>query len=287
MRILVFGRNGQIARCIAQEAAGVELITLDRQEADLMRAGVAQAAITSHAPDIVINAAAYTAVDKAEDDFDAAHRLNAVAPGEMADAAKNAGANFIHISTDYVFDGAATAPYVETDTTNPVNVYGQTKLEGENAVLGAYEQAVILRTSWIFSDFGANFVKTMLRLSAEHDALNIVDDQVGGPTSARDIAKAILTIAAKKSRGAEGAGLYHYQGRPPSSWAQFAAKIFEIADLAVEISPTPTIKYPTPAERPLYSQLNCARIERDFGIAMPDWRIELRRTIHQLTNNQH
>ncbi len=285
MRILVFGRNGQIARCLAEEATGVDLITLDRHEADLMRAGVAQAAITNHKPDIVINAAAYTAVDKAEDDFDAAHRLNAVAPGEMAGAAKTIGAQFIHISTDYVFDGAAKMPYAETDTTNPVNVYGRTKLEGENAVLSVNEKAVILRTSWVFSEHGANFVKTMLRLGAEHDALNIVDDQTGGPTPARDIAKTILTIATKKNRGAEGAGLYHYQGRPPVSWSQFALKIFDHATLSVKINPTPTTEYPTPAQRPLYSQLNCARIERDFGIAMPDWRIELRRTVNLLSKS--
>ncbi|NOX83689.1 MAG: dTDP-4-dehydrorhamnose reductase [Alphaproteobacteria bacterium] len=282
MRIVVFGRNGQVARCL-QEEAGDGLVALSRNEADLMQEGAAQKAIAAHQPDIVINAAAYTAVDKAEEEQDAAAQVNANAPGEMALAAKAAGAQFIHLSSDYIFDGKSEAPYGETDAANPLNVYGQTKLAGEQAVLSAYPQAIIIRTSWVFSEFGDNFVKTMLRLGAGRDSLSIVADQIGGPTPARDIAKTLLTIAAKKHRGAPGEGIYHYQGAPTVSWAQFAGKIFDYAGLSVAVAPIPTTQYPTPATRPLNTHLNCGKIERDFGVAMPDWRVRLRQIIDTLS----
>ena len=277
MRILLFGKNGQVARSILEEAQSVHEIThLGSDKADLANPGIAQKAIADLRPEIVINATAYTAVDKAEEDESAANRLNAEAPAEMAKAAKEIGAHFIHISTDYVFDGKATAPYREDDLTNPLGVYGQTKLDGEDAVLSAYPEAIVIRTSWVFSAFGANFVKTMLRLAGERDTLNIVNDQIGGPTAARDIAHAILTIAGKKYRGAPGAGLYHYQGTPSVSWAEFAGKIFEIAGTMTTINPIPTKDFPTPAQRPLHTVLDCAKIERDFGLAPPDWRASLR-----------
>ncbi len=282
MRILLFGHNGQVARCL-QEEAGDELVALGRDAADLMQEGATQKAITAHQPDMVINAAAYTAVDKAEEEQNAAAQVNANAPGEMALAAKTAGAQFIHLSSDYVFDGKSEAPYAETDAANPLNVYAQTKLAGEQAVLSANPQAIIMRTSWVFSEFGDNFVKTMLRLGAERDSLSVVADQTGGPTPARDIAKALLAIAAKKHRGAPGEGLYHYQGAPTTSWAEFADKIFDYADLSVAVAPIATAQYPTPAERPLNTHLNCGKIERDFGVAMPDWRVRLRQIIDTLS----
>ncbi|MEM8934925.1 MAG: dTDP-4-dehydrorhamnose reductase [Pseudomonadota bacterium] len=283
MRMLIFGRNGQVARCLLEEAEGhAEAIALGRADADLSTPGAAAAAIQTHDPDVVVNAAAYTAVDKAEDDAASAQRLNADAPAEMALAAKAAAAQFIHLSTDYVFDGDTDGAYREDDTPNPLGVYGASKLAGEKAVLAAHNEAVIIRTSWVFCEYGGNFVKTMLRLSRERDGLSIVDDQVGGPTPARDIARAILTIAGKKYRGAPGNGVYHYQGAPAISWAAFANKIFEIAGRKTTVTPILTADYPTPAARPLHTVLDCARIERAFGLAPPDWRAELRPVITRL-----
>ncbi|PQA88672.1 dTDP-4-dehydrorhamnose reductase [Hyphococcus luteus] len=281
MRMLVFGKNGQVARAL--QAAGGETVTaLGRDKADLMHPGAAREAIAAHKPDLVINAAAYTAVDKAEEEEAAARRLNAGAPAEMAEAAQAAGVPFIHLSTDYVFDGKAEDRIAEDEETAPLNIYGATKREGEIAVGAAHGQAVILRTSWVFSEYGGNFVKTMLRLSESRDALSIVADQIGGPTEAGDIAKALLAIAGKKHRGAPGAGIYHFQGAPAVSWADFAEKIFDIAGRAVKVSHIKTEDYPTPAARPRYTVLDCAKIEREFGIGQPDWRESLRRVIDAL-----
>lgn len=285
MRILVFGKNGQVARALQNAAKGdVKLTALGRADCDLMKLGTASAAIAEAKPDIVINAAAYTAVDKAESEPQAAARLNTDAPAEIAAAVQIAGAQFIHLSTDYVFDGVSPERLHENDQTNPLNAYGATKRDGEIAVLAAHPDTIILRTSWVFSENGTNFVKTMLRLGNERDELSIVADQIGGPTDAYDIAAAILSIAAKKHRGAPGAGLYHFQGAPSVSWAAFATKIFDLANLDVKVSPIKTVDYQTPATRPLNTILDCAAIERDFGIAQPDWRIGLRRVIAALND---
>ncbi|MEM9619396.1 MAG: dTDP-4-dehydrorhamnose reductase [Pseudomonadota bacterium] len=283
MRILLFGYNGQVARCVREEARAAHDVTaLGSEEVDLMQPRAAETAIAVNQPDIVINAAAYTAVDRAEEEKDAAMRLNKDAATEMARAARVVGAPFIHISTDYVFDGRNDAPYREDDPTSPLNIYGASKLNGEQEVLAENDNAIVIRTSWVFSEFGGNFVKTMLRLAGERDALNIVDDQIGGPTAARDIARTLLTIAEKKHRGAPGEGVYHYQGTPAVSWADFASKIFDIADKTVAVAPIATTEFPTPAARPLRTILDCARIERDFGVAQPDWRISLRQVIEAL-----
>lgn len=281
MRILIFGKNGQVARAL-KDIASEDVIALGRDDADLVQPGAAKGAIAARQPDIIINASAYTAVDKAESEEAAAHRLNCAAPEEMAIAAAKTETPFIHISTDYVFDGTAEGKLDENAAVNPLNVYGRTKCEGERAVLKANPDAIILRTSWVFSEYGGNFVKTMLRLGAEREELTIVADQKGGPTAAADIARAIIAIAGKKHRGAPGAGLYHFQGAPAASWADFAEKIFEIAKLPVKVSHIKTKDYPTPAARPLNTVLDCAKIERDFGIGQPDWRTELRRVIAAL-----
>lgn len=286
MRILIFGENGQVARCLSEEAGAHKVVVKGRDAADLMSPGAARAAVEDAAPDAVINAAAYTAVDKAEEERKAARRLNAEAVGEIAGAAHKAGAAFIHLSTDYVFDGAADAPYKEDDAPNPLNIYGATKRAGEAAAMEAHPDCIILRTSWVFSEYGGNFVKTMLRLSATREALNIVSDQTGGPTYARDIARAALAIAGKKHRGAPGSGPYHFQGAPTVSWADFAARIFEIAGLACAVRPIPTADYPTPAQRPLRTVLDCSKIERDFGVGQPDWRIGLRQTLTALQSKE-
>ncbi|WP_425410096.1 dTDP-4-dehydrorhamnose reductase [Hyphococcus sp.] len=287
MRILVFGKNGQVARAlddVAGDSGG--LIFLGRAEADLTNEGAAQRTIAEHEPQIVVNAAAYTAVDKAETDTAAAQRLNADAPKEMAAACASNAIPFIHISTDYVFNGDAEDHLAESAPPDPRNVYGRSKLDGEAAVLEMNPDALILRTSWVFSEYGANFVKTMLRLSDNRKELSIVSDQIGGPTDAHDIARAILAIAGKKYRGAPGRGVYHFQGAPAVSWADFAKKIFEIANAEVAVAPIPTSEYPTAAARPLHTVLDCAKIERDFGIGQPDWRVGLRRVLAALRNKE-
>ena len=282
MRILLFGRNGQVARCLRDEAGSFALSALGGADCDLTISGAGAEAVGRAGPDIVINAAGYTAVDKAETEKNLAMRLNAHAPAELAAAARGAGARFIHLSTDYIFDGASREAYEENADTAPLNIYGQSKREGEIAVLAAAPDAVIIRTSWVFSEYGANFVKTMLRVAGERDEISIVDDQIGGPTPARDIARAILAIAVKIHRGAGGDGVYHYQGTPAISWAEFAEKIFELSGRDVVVRRIPTSDFPTPAKRPLHTVLNCARIERDFGLAPPDWRMSLRPVLERL-----
>lgn len=199
MRILIFGENGQVAQCLSDKTSVSHKISVKgRNEVDLTQPGAAKNAIEAFSPDAVINAAAYTAVDKAEDETETAYRLNADAVNEIAAAAHAAQASFIHVSTDYVFDGASRTAYKEDDQTNPLNVYGASKLAGEDAAIDAHPDCVILRTSWVFSEYGGNFVKTMLRLGADRETLNVVADQTGGPTYARDIAKTAIAIAGKK-----------------------------------------------------------------------------------------
>jgi len=282
MRILLFGKRGQAARCIRDAARDVDLISLGSADCDLSKPGAGANAIAGHKPDVVINAAAYTAVDKAETERTLAERLNAKAPGELAAAAARTNARLIHLSTDYVFDGQADTAYDELSATNPVNWYGATKLAGETTVLAAAPDAIVLRTSWVFSEYGANFVKTMLRLGREKPVLDIVGDQFGGPTPAAEIAKTVLRIAAKLQRGAGGRGVYHFQGRPSASWADFAKSIFQYAGLETRVREIATAEFPTAAARPARTILDCARIERDFGVAPPDWRSEARRVVAAL-----
>ncbi len=281
--MLVFGKNGQVARCLRDEAGAIELMSLGSTDCNLMIPGAGAKALRDAAPNIIVNASGFTAVDKAEMERAAARRLNADAPAELAAAARTIGARFMHLSTDYVFDGASDDDYDEASAVGPLNVYGQTKHEGEIAVLAAAPDAVILRTSWVFSEYGSNFVKTMLRAGAAGAELKVVDDQIGGPTPARDMARAVVAIASKIYRGAAGAGVYHYQGTPAVSWAAFAEKIFDIAQMDVSIQKVPTTEYGAPAQRPRRTILDCARIERDFGIAQPDWRGALRPVVKALS----
>ncbi len=285
--ILVFGQNGQVARELARQA---EVTALGRAQADLMTQGAAEAAIAAHRPTLVINAAAWTAVDKAEEETTAATRLNTTAPGEMARACAARGIPFLHVSTDYVFDGSGTHPRAETEATAPLNAYGRGKLAGEAAVHAAGGPHAILRTSWVFSAFGANFVKTMLRLGATRDHLTIVADQIGGPTPAADIAATLLQMGAAMQADTQAhaeastlGGLYHYAGAPETSWAGFAREIFAQAGLSVTVEDIPTSDYPTPAQRPLNSRLNCAKLAADFGISQPAWPEGLARVLKDMT----
>ena len=272
MKVLVFGRTGQVAT----ELARFDGVTcLGRDQADLTDPGACEAMIAETDADAVINAAAYTAVDRAEEDRDTAMIVNAMAPTAMAAAAAARGLPFVQISTDYVFDGTGDSPWQPGDATGPLGVYGASKLGGERGVAGAGGIYASLRTSWVFSAHGANFVKTMLRLGADRDALSIVADQIGGPTPARDIAAACMTMARALQDDKELFGTYHFSGQPAVSWADFARVIFAQADMDVTVSDIPTADYPTPAARPLNSRLDCSGTTDAFGVPAPDWRAGL------------
>lgn len=279
--LVVFGRTGQVARELARLAPEARLV--GRDEADLTDPAACAALIRAARPAAVINAAAYTAVDRAESDADTARRVNAEAPGAMARACAGLGIPFLHISTDYVFDGSGDAPRAEDAPTGPLGVYGQTKLDGERAIAAAGGQWAVMRTAWVFSAHGTNFVKTMRRLGAERARLTIVADQVGGPTPAADIAAALLVMARAMIADPAKGGLYHFAGAPDVSWAGFARAIFARSGLSPEVVDIPTSAYPTPARRPLNSRLDCAAISRDFGIPRPDWRAGLDRVLQELS----
>ncbi len=270
--ILVFGQSGQVAT----ELATYDGVTcLSRAEADLTDPAACAAAIAQHAPKAVINAAAYTAVDKAEEDQETAQAVNGAAPIAMAEACKTLGIPFVHISTDYVFDGSGETPWQPTDATGPLGAYGATKVAGEDGIRAAGGTFAILRTSWVFSAHGNNFVKTMLRLGAERDALTIVADQIGGPTSAQSIAAACMTIAEQLQADAGKSDTYHFAGQPNVSWADFAREVFAQANITCDVTDIPTSAYPTAAKRPHNSRLDCAATAETFGIALPDWRKDL------------
>ena len=283
MRLLVFGQTGQVATELQRAVpAGWDALFLGRNEADLEDPAQCAAAIRNAMPDAVIIAAAYTAVDKAEDDEELTFRINAEAPGAMADAANDLDIPILHISTDYVFDGCGNSPFRPTNPTAPLGIYGATKLAGEEAIAEAGGKWLVLRTSWVFSGHGANFVGTMLRLGAERDSLNVVGDQIGGPTPAGAIAAALLECA-KAMVGGQAGGIYHFAGAPFVSWAEFARVIMSQAKLDCRIDAIPTSGYPTPAKRPQNSRLDCASLEQDFGILQPDWRAALPQVISELS----
>ena len=283
MKVLVFGHSGQVATELrALDGNGVEIIALDRAAADLTDPAACAAAIDAHAPDAVINAAAYTAVDKAESDRATAGLINAQAPAAMARACAARDIPFVSISTDYVFSGAGSDPWKPGDPTDPQGVYGATKRDGEVAIEAAGGRYAVLRTSWVVSAHGNNFVKTMLRLGAERDALTIVADQIGGPTGAAEIARACVTIARTLASEPEKSGIYHFSGAPDTSWADFARTIFDQAGLTCTVTDIPSTDYPTPAKRPLNSRMDCGTTHTAFGITRPDWRESLTQIIAQL-----
>lgn len=281
MTILVFGKTGQVATEL-QTLGGPLVTALGRDQADLTDPQACAAAIRDANPTVVINAAAWTAVDKAESEEAAAQIVNGDAPAAMAAACAELGIPLVHISTDYVFDGSGTTPFKPDDPTAPLGAYGRTKLAGEDAVRSAGCPYAILRTSWVFSAHGANFVKTMLRLGSERDSLTIVADQIGGPTSARSIAAACMTIADQLLCDQSKSGTYHFSGAPDVSWADFARAIFERAGLDCAVTDIPTSDYPTPAVRPLNSRMDCSSTEAVFGVSRPDWQAELDLVLNDL-----
>lgn len=279
MKILVTGANGQLGKCLADvfQASEHDFVFADRALVDLSEPEHICQKLDNLKPDFVINAAAYTAVDKAEAEPELAQLINASSPEAIALWCSANKAGFIHVSTDYVFDGTATRPYVETDSVNPTSVYGKTKLAGEIAVLQAYPAAIIIRTAWVFSEYGSNFVKTMLRLGAQRDELKVVADQVGCPTYAGDIAAAIKDIVLKVADSGRDGGVYHFCGDKAVSWFEFAQQVFAAAKehgvllKDVVVQPIPTSEYPTPARRPAFSVLSTAKMLDSFGVLPSDW----------------
>ena len=280
LRILQFGRTGQVGLEVLARAPlrGHRVTALGRDIVDLADpAQVARAMSAVEDADVVINGAAYTAVDKAESEPDLAMRVNAESVAAIAEACAAHGTPLIHLSTDYVFDGTKAAPYVETDATNPLSVYGRSKLAGEAAVRARHPKHVILRTSWVYSPFGTNFLKTMLKLGAEREELRIVDDQLGSPTAAGDIAQVCLEIAeqAAERQSRMAWGIYHYAAAGETTWRRFAEAIFAAAGAwahsKAKVTPITTAQYPTPARRPLNSRLDCSKIARDLGVRPRPW----------------
>lgn len=283
MNVLMFGATGQVALEVQRRApAGVVVQAMGRDVVDLSDAGACAELVLGSEADVVLNAAAWTAVDRAEGEEAAALAVNGAAPTAMARAAARRGLPFVQISTDYVFDGAGERAFRPGDATGPLGAYGRTKLAGEHGVRAAGGRHVILRTSWVVSAHGNNFVKTMLRLGASRESLNVVADQIGGPTPAAAIADALFVMAGALKGGHKG-GTYHFAGAPDASWADFARAIMAQAGLACVVKDIPSSEYPTPAQRPLNSRLDCTATQQDFGIARPDWQAGLAEIIKELS----
>jgi len=282
-QLLILGAQGQVGRALVTRArqAGIRCDALGRLECDVVDwVGVERVVKPGH---VVVNCAAYTAVDRAEAEAEAAYRVNSVGAGNVAAACAANGVPLVHLSTDYIFDGESEKPAREDDPPRPLNVYGQSKLAGEIAVRQRLKAHIILRSSWIFSAHGQNFVKTILRLANTQSPLRVVDDQIGGPTSADDVVKAILDILActAKSDFAQW-GTYHFAGAPPASWCEFARVIVAQSGSGAVVVPIATMDHRSPARRPLNSVLDCSRISRVFGIQQPDWRAALGNVLEAL-----
>lgn len=287
-KILVTGSNGQLGWEIAQAASTFpefEFVFVDRNAMDLSMPSEIESVINLFAPHAIINAAAYTAVDKAETEKDIAHIINAEAVEKLATISKNRNIPFITYSTDYVFSGNATSPYLTDTQLAPVNYYGQTKAEGEQMAIAANPNTIIIRTSWVFSSHGNNFVKTMMRLMKDRDALNIVGDQKGRPTFAKDLALASIQILESINEGKTISGIYHYANTGETTWFGFAEKIKEYAGIECDLTAITSDQFPTPAKRPAYSVLDTQKIEKELGIVIPHWETALKQCIHQLTHS--
>ena len=294
MRVLITGAQGQVGQELMRSAPPLwDVHGLGSSELDISDASQVMASVQALQPQLIINAAAYTAVDKAETDSACAHAVNHLGAENLAKAAQNLDCPLLHISTDYVFSGEHTQPYAEQDAPAPNSVYGESKWLGEQAINELCTQHIILRTSWVFGLHGNNFVKTMLRLAQERDALSIVSDQIGGPTSARSIAQALWQIAQHyQTNGTCAWGTYHFSGAPTCSWYDFATEIFSQAATSQLITKIPTLKpintsdYPTPAQRPAYSVLDNTKLNQQLNIAQSDWKNELNLMLCALKDTQ-
>lgn len=280
MKILVTGSNGQLGNEIAQLAPSYSdsnFTFIDLADLDLTNSIDVQNYFKNNSFDLLINCAAYTAVDKAQEDINLATKVNKDVPELLAKMSVEHNFSIVHISTDFVFSGDTNTPYVETDQTSPISVYGSTKRDGELAILNNAKSAIIIRTSWLYSNYGANFVKNITKLAIERDELNIIADQLGTPTHAKDLASAILVAAHSDmfESACEGLEIFHYSNHGMTSWYHFTKEITAIQDIVCNISPIPTSAYPTPATRPAYSVMNCSKIEDWFNIEIPYWRDSL------------
>jgi len=284
--IAVSGKKGQVGNELVRLAGGYadrfEFIFTDSQELDISNEDALAAFFAQYKPAYYINCAAYTAVDKAETDKDTARKVNGHAVGLIAAQCNQYGTTLITISTDYVFNGKADRPYQPQDKTDPVNYYGHTKLEGEQLALQNNAHTLVIRTSWVYSDHGQNFVKTMLRLMKEREEISVVNDQLGAPTYAADLAKTIMQIVEAYQVGAVHYGIYHYSNKGLISWYDFASAIRDLAGLSCAIHPVPTTSFPTPAKRPAYSAMDTTAIERDFSLVIPHWKESLQACLGKL-----
>jgi dTDP-4-dehydrorhamnose reductase len=300
MRILVTGKNGQLGRSINKlvntdtridnNQNSNDFIFVGREELDLSKENnISRYFDNNDRFDIIINCAAYTAVDKAEEELELANQVNHLAVKQLAEVAKTQQAKLIHISTDYAFDGKSDKPYIETDETNPINVYGRTKLDGERALQKVMPtDAIIIRTSWVYSEYGNNFVKTMLRLGQERDELSVVSDQIGSPTYATDLANTILDIVQNKTfkEAVQKTQVFHYSNAGEISWYEFAKEIFKIAKIDCKANPIVTEQYPTPAKRPKNTLMGKNKITEKFGVDIPDWTESIQACIKNIEDKQ-
>jgi dTDP-4-dehydrorhamnose reductase len=279
--LLLIGKNGQVGHALQGTLAALgRVVAVGRDRIDLLLPETIRATVRSVEPDVIVNAAAYTDVDQAETERDRAKMINGTAPGILAEEAKRLGALFVHYSTDYVFDGTKTAPYVEIDAPNPMSAYGHTKLDGEQVIRRVGGPHLILRTSWVYSRRRTNFLQSMLRLGRERDRLQVVDDQTGSPTWAPWIAGAttrILEQILERNRQGPSEGLYHLSSQGAATWLEFAQAIFEIFGVdTVTVEPIPSSAYPTEASRPAYSVLSNQKVKTDFSLEVPTWEEQLR-----------
>ena len=285
--ILITGANGQLGseiRSLSASYPQYKFIFTDYQELSIIDKNAIEIFFAENKIDCCINCAAYTAVDKAETELELANQINGIAVGYLAEACKKYYALFVHISTDYVFDGKASEPYVVEYPTHPQNAYGITKLLGEQLAFQYQPESIVIRTSWVYSSVGNNFVKTMLRLMKERESLNVVNDQVGCPTYAADLASAIMQIVASE-KAIENAGMYHYSNQGVISWYDFAVTIKEISKSNCNVNPIPTSQYPTRAKRPAYSVMDTSKISKTFNITIPFWKDSLKICIGILLNS--
>ena len=279
MEVLVTGANGQLGQSIqfiADKYPNIQFVYTDFQEMDITNLENCKTVFATHKPQFCINTAAYTAVDKAESEQEKAHLINTVGPENLAKVCKEFDTILLHISTDFIFDGTSTTPYKESDIPNPQSVYGQTKLDGELAIQKNWEKHIIVRTSWVYSQFANNFMKTMLRLASERDSLSVVNDQIGTPTYAVDLAEVLMKIVQSSIiHHPSSFGIYNFSNEGQCSWYDFAAAIFHQKRIEIDLKSIPTTSYPTPAKRPSYSVLDKTKIKKVFGIKLKDWKASL------------
>lgn len=284
--VLVTGANGQLGselrRVTVNHEANLNFIYTDVAELDITNRQAVEQFVKDNNIKYIVNCAAYTAVDKAEDDIELCYKINRDAAENLGIAATNNNARVVHVSTDYVFDGTNTRPYVETDPVSPKSVYGKSKQEGEAILLKTCPESIVIRTAWLYSIFGNNFVKTMIRLGKERDSLNVVADQTGTPTNAADLAKAIVKILDHSEAYQFNSGIYHYSNEGVTTWFDFTKAIHKDADVACNVSPITTDQYPTRASRPQYSVLDKSKIKETFNLSIPQWEDSLKRCIDEL-----